>query len=1110
MATYAPRKAFVDAIIQHESGGDPNATNPDSSATGLMQITKGVAKDYGVDPATLKDPKVNRDLGTRYLGDLLVRFGGDERKAAIAYRQGPNKQEITPVAAQYAENVLKTAGEPATATDVDPGDAQYLRQQADQAAYERGRAYLEDHPEIAQQMLKDQQAKQAVPTSNTSKVEAERKAVEGGGTDMSFGALDDVVHDTTKKIALGIGDDPETAEWVGNASKNVVAGAMLLTGGLGLYDRLKPGASAFEAVKGAEGAATAAEGAAPAAESAVATSAEPSAVATSPTAAAAPVESAAATEAAAAPVRDFSTPQAASQTLAQKQADVIQQLRMGEKGAERFGVPELATKVPAKQTMAEGEAMGVRPEDVFAEPPKHSSVAAESSALIDVLDNEAKDIHLTAADLTARQEAGEDVSAAKNEWWNRYQAYALQAPKPIAKGSDVARAVQLFDPRRVAIQRIAQTGRIAQEMPEGAVDQAMNAVSKLTSDQLAASAYMTGRQAERGATWSDALLQGYKFGLILNPKTIARNIVSNQITQGLEVYSRWAAAKMPGSQVAPGEAAAMVEGWTGGVKDALKLAIKSARTAKPEWDIMTEGKLADTEAFQVPHVQYLEGPAISGDAFGIKGTPLGNAVDYIGAKVEQGYAITLMAPDQFYKATGSSMQMYALAWRQATEATAGLSAEKRPAAMMAAYNDILSKMSPDLIASSRDYADFTTFQNNLDRGWTKTLNNVTNDWPILQVIMPFRRTPLNVVEYGLDWLPLPIINRNWKSAIIRTGPETDIARAKIATGSAIAATLAHFYLQGRVKGEGAQNPELKKIQRDLGIQPNSFKVGDEWIGFPEPLKVPMSLVATAAEMMDHVDDDLTKTQIGMAVTLATAKAFTSAPALDGLNQMFQAMDGINNDDPRKGQAYLEREAAGMMPLSSMLRQISRASDPEYKESYGFMQKIGSNIPGTPFSEFPTRDYTGTAVHGKPGIVANMLSPIDFSKETLDPVDDELLAMGVKIPPVPRQLFGNAAKIMQSPNDPAIGIPLTPKQRDDWAIFRGEGIKRDLESEINSGEYKAASDYGKRALLGQIFADHGQDAQDKLLDKHKDLERAYDALLDKRDAIYGPSPTAVAQ
>jgi hypothetical protein len=121
----------------------------------------------------------------------------------------------------------------------------------------------------------------------------------------------------------------------------------------------------------------------------------------------------------------------------------------------------------------------------------------------------------------------------------------------------------------------------------------------------------------------------------------------------------------------------------------------------------------------------------------------------------------------------------------------------------------------------------------------------------------------------------------------------------------------------------------------------------------------------------------------------------------------------------------------------------------------------------------------------------------------------MLKVGVKIPSIPRQLFGNAQKIMQSAKDPAIGITLTPEQRDKWAIYRGKGIKKELASEMASGEYKATDARGRRAQLAQIFSDHGQDAQDRLLDEFPELDRQYDDLMNKRDDIGGAvaAPTA---
>ena len=114
-----PPPKLIDAIIHHESKGNPNAVSS-TGATGLMQIEPSVAKDYGVDPKTLTDPKVNRDLGTKYFKKLLNQNGGDTRKALIAYNQGPNREGMAPGVEDYADRVMKTASTPSPTPTATP------------------------------------------------------------------------------------------------------------------------------------------------------------------------------------------------------------------------------------------------------------------------------------------------------------------------------------------------------------------------------------------------------------------------------------------------------------------------------------------------------------------------------------------------------------------------------------------------------------------------------------------------------------------------------------------------------------------------------------------------------------------------------------------------------------------------------------------------------------------------------------------------------------------------------------------------------------------------------------------------------------------------------
>lgn len=77
--------ALVAAVIDVESGFDRSARSH-AGAGGLMQLMPGTATSLGV--ADVTDPMQNVVGGTRYLAQLLDRFGGNVPYALAAYNAG--------------------------------------------------------------------------------------------------------------------------------------------------------------------------------------------------------------------------------------------------------------------------------------------------------------------------------------------------------------------------------------------------------------------------------------------------------------------------------------------------------------------------------------------------------------------------------------------------------------------------------------------------------------------------------------------------------------------------------------------------------------------------------------------------------------------------------------------------------------------------------------------------------------------------------------------------------------------------------------------------------------------------------------------------------------
>ena len=99
------RPGMAEAVAYEESGGDPNAKNPKSSATGIFQLVKGTARQEGVDA---KDPDQNIKGGIAYLAKATKKAGGDPFKTALYYHDGINKDigKASSEGIEYAKKVL--------------------------------------------------------------------------------------------------------------------------------------------------------------------------------------------------------------------------------------------------------------------------------------------------------------------------------------------------------------------------------------------------------------------------------------------------------------------------------------------------------------------------------------------------------------------------------------------------------------------------------------------------------------------------------------------------------------------------------------------------------------------------------------------------------------------------------------------------------------------------------------------------------------------------------------------------------------------------------------------------------------------------------------------
>lgn len=108
-ARYRVPEAWIRAVIEVESGWNPEAYNPNdpTGAWGLMQLLYRTAQGLGYegDPTGLFDPETNIDLGAKLLGQLRIQYGDDFRRIYSAYNSG--NPDLWETSTQVYNNVMR-------------------------------------------------------------------------------------------------------------------------------------------------------------------------------------------------------------------------------------------------------------------------------------------------------------------------------------------------------------------------------------------------------------------------------------------------------------------------------------------------------------------------------------------------------------------------------------------------------------------------------------------------------------------------------------------------------------------------------------------------------------------------------------------------------------------------------------------------------------------------------------------------------------------------------------------------------------------------------------------------------------------------------------------
>jgi hypothetical protein len=654
--------------------------------------------------------------------------------------------------------------------------------------------------------------------------------------------------------------------------------------------------------------------------------------------------------------------------------------------------------------------------------------------------------------------------------------YAIQA-EVIAARTETARALQAWSIPATADKARAAHLRALIDA-EGGTDNIKRMalhVASLEGNDTGLNVYM---RETLGGRVGKAAYEVWINGLLSGPKTHVVNITSNAMTAFWAVPERALAAAISQTlyegDVKAGEVSAMLYGMSAGVRDGLHIALGT------RW---ADQKLGEAIGYETKREPGEIQRHFSATALGVDpASSFGYGIDLLGKAI--GIPTHLLGrEDAFFKAVGYRMQLRAHAYREAVnEGLRGREAAERVA-------EILRDPPEHINASAFDFAAYQTFTNELGelgRAGTRMINRI----PGGRIIIPFIRTPTNIMKYTLQRTPFALASKAIRADIRAGGQRGAVALARISMGTTMMTLVANYAMEGMITGGGPEDPDLRRAWMADGNLPYAVKIGDRWFSYNrlDPIGMLMGIAADIAEVANDASDPDVPAELVTAGFFAIKDNLLSKTYLRGLTEFLGMLDGRN--PMHTPSDWVGNLAASGMPFSTLLRQSAQAKDPVIRDARAYdrgkfsageffdemVRKWKATIPGLSADLPPRRNLWGEELTRESGLgtAFDFVSPVTSRKQKNDPVNKAFIENAVEVS-MPRRVIQ--------------GAPLTPEEYDDYVRLAGVRAKALLDELVTRPSFKALGDGRdslKSEMMRSIVLETRRAAAAEMLRLHPDL------------------------
>ena len=387
-------------------------------------------------------------------------------------------------------------------------------------------------------------------------------------------------------------------------------------------------------------------------------------------------------------------------------------------------------------------------------------------------------------------------------------------------------------------------------------------------------------------------------------------------------------------------------------------------------------------------------------------------------------------------------------------------------------------------------ARVNTFTNDLG-SQGKALQGFVGDVPLLRQVIPFIRTPINILKYPLRRSPLKLTQKSFYESIEKGGEEASQAIFQVVMGTATWAGVMNLvYEQVEIPAGNGDVMPVDKYQgswatytnyqkaalRASGASPNSRYVDGEWVSY-QRLDPAAMFVGVAADLRDVLESGDTEggMETSTAAIIAIAAQFKDKTYTKGLSDFIKALD----EPERHAEQYLFQKAGSFVP--SAVSQFNH--DQNTREVRSLADAAVNRIPGLSQNLEATYDILGEK---------NVKAGGYIQKRTVwkdDVVRSEMYRLAPSIGKISKR-HSSGVDLPEFILDDGKSAYLRLNELVGETKMGGRTLKEALEKKILSTHYKDKLTNGERTPDGRIGSTR-EDALKKIFRKYRN--KAMDTL-----------------